>query len=250
MDEPLRCSTIFSPGCERMLHAPAWYHGDEWIVDCGRRTGPHLREELPEHLLRSLAASPASDVRVAVLAHPNVPSDLVDHMLDDPNWDVRRTAVRRTSDVAALRSAARDEWHVRVAVASNPSSPTDLLEELARDRDQTVAVNAVLNPSAPPKLVNRAALSRRDHVRWWALHQTSSRKLMRAAATSADTDNRSWLAGNPNLPLDVLTTLAEDPSRAVRRKVAAHPACPPELKQRLEATLAPGRATFTADEKE
>ncbi|MGW2378153.1 variant leucine-rich repeat-containing protein [Kitasatospora sp. NPDC001683] len=250
MEEQRPCNTVFTPGCERMLQAPAWYHADEWIVDYGRRTGPRLREDLPEHLLRTLAASPASDVRVAVLAHPGTPSDLVDQMLDDPVSDVRRSAVGRTSDIAALRSAARDEWDIRAAVASNPNTPADLLEELARDPDQQVRVFVILNPAVPPKLVNAAALSRQDHVRWWALYRTTNRKLMRAAAMSASTENRSWLAGNPNLPLDVLTALAEDPSRGVRRKVAANPACPPELRQRLEAALDPGHAAFTADRQD
>ncbi|MEU4584439.1 hypothetical protein AB0F92_20445 [Kitasatospora aureofaciens] len=250
MEEQLPCNTVFTPGCARMLQAPAWYHGDEWLEDYGRRTGPRLREDLPEHLLRTLAASPASDVRVAVLAHPHTPSDLIDRMLDDPAWDVRRSAVGRTANVTALRLAARDEWYIRVAVASNPNTPADLLAELARDRDQQVQVSVVLNPAVPPRLVTAAALSRKDVVRWWALYRTTNRKLMRAAATSADTENRKWLADNPNLPLDVLTALAEDPSRGVRSRVATNPACPPELRQRLEAALALGRASFTADQEQ
>ncbi|MEE1782404.1 hypothetical protein PUR71_05635 [Streptomyces sp. SP17BM10] len=238
MDEQRLCNTVFTPGCERMLQGPGWYHPDEWIEDYGRRTGPHLREDLPEALLRTLADSPASDVRVAVLGHPDVPSDLVDRMVGDPHWDVRRSAVARTGDEAALRAAARDEWTVRVAVASNPRTPADLLEGLARDRDQQVRVSVVCNPSAPPELVTAAARRGFDHVvRRWALWATTGQRLMRAAATSADAENRRWLAGNRNLPADVLALLAEDPSRDVRYAVATNPACPPDLRQRLEATL-------------
>ncbi|MEV7602831.1 hypothetical protein AB0O91_36220 [Kitasatospora sp. NPDC089797] len=247
MEEQLPCNAVFAPGCDRMLQAPAWYHGDEWIMDCGRRTGPRLREDLPEHFLRTLTASPAADVRVAVLAHPHTPSDLVDRMLDDDAWDVRRSAVGRTTDVAALRRAARDEWYIRVAVARNPSTPAELLAKLARDRDQQVRVFAVLNPATPPRLVTAAARSRKDIVRWWALYRTTDRKLMRATAASTDPDNRKWLAGNPELPLDVLATLAEDPSPAVRRNVAANPACPPELRRQLETALAPDFTAYTAD---
>ncbi|MFD7907948.1 hypothetical protein ACFV4F_04325 [Kitasatospora sp. NPDC059722] len=238
MDEQRPCNTVFTPGCERVLEGPDWYHPEEWIEDCGRRSGPSLRDDLPEHLLRTLAESPASDVRVAVLAHPDVPSDLVDRMLGDPDWDVRRGAVGRTRDAIALRAAARDEWTVRVAVAANPHTPAELLNDLARDRDQQVRVSAVCNPSAPPELVTAAARKRFDPVvRRWALWATTSRRLMRAAATSADTENRRWLAGNRNLPPDVLTALAEDPSRDVRYAVATNPACPPDLRNRLEATL-------------
>ncbi|MFJ8443402.1 hypothetical protein [Kitasatospora griseola] len=88
------------------------------------------------------------------LAHPDVPSDLVDRMLDDPVENVRRSAVGRTGDIAALRLAARGEWFIRVAAASNLNAPADLLEELARDRDQQVRVAVVLNPSVPPALVS------------------------------------------------------------------------------------------------
>ncbi|MFF2548623.1 hypothetical protein ACFVUY_39520 [Kitasatospora sp. NPDC058063] len=242
MDEQRICSSVFAPGCERMLRAPTWCHPDEWIVDYGRRTGPSLRKDLPEHFLRTLAASPASDIRVAVLAHPDTPVDLVDRMLDDRASDVRRSAVGRTTDVVALRSAARDEWTIRHAVASNPNTPADLLEALSRDRDQHVRVAVVLNPSTPRRLVDAAVGSKLDHVRWWALQRTTSQKLMRGAAASADTENRSWLAGNPNLPLDVLTALATDPSHGIRYRVATNPICPPELRERLVATLDPGPA--------
>ncbi|MEU3562329.1 hypothetical protein [Kitasatospora sp. NPDC006786] len=107
---------------------------------------------------------------------------------------------------------------------------------------QHVRVAVVLNPSTPRRLVDAAVGSKLDHVRWWALHRTTGQKLMRSAAASAGTENRSWLAGNPNLPLDVLTALATDPSQGIRYKVATNPICPPELRERLVATLDPGPA--------
>ncbi|MHA6758825.1 variant leucine-rich repeat-containing protein [Streptacidiphilus sp. PAMC 29251] len=241
MEDQLPCHTVFKPGCARMLQAPTWCHEDEWTTDGGRRTGPSLREDLPERHLRILAASPAPDVRVAVLTHPGTPPDLVDRMLDDPTSHVRSTAIRRTTDVTALRLGARGEWYVRVAVASNPNTPGRLLAKLARDRDQQVRVSVVLNPAVPPRLVDKAARSRNDVVRWWALYRTTDRKLMRATATSGDAEDRQWLADNPHLPLDVLTVLAEDPSPRVRGKVAAHPACTPDLRRRIEAGPNPGR---------
>ncbi|QKW23405.1 hypothetical protein HUT16_33825 [Kitasatospora sp. NA04385] len=132
----LPCRAVFTPGCDRMLRAPDWQHPDARTADrhrCAdrhRRTGHDLREDLPEHLLRTLASSEDAEILVALLNHPRVPSDLVDGMLDDPSEDIRRAATYRTGDVDALWRATEDVWTVRLAVASNPRTPADLRRRL------------------------------------------------------------------------------------------------------------------------
>ncbi|MFE2410790.1 hypothetical protein ACFXDE_20850 [Kitasatospora sp. NPDC059408] len=225
MDGELLCGETYADGCGRALAAPAWCHEGE---------RPALRDGLPDEVLRTLAASTSSAVRLAVARYATAPADVVDRLVTDRHEAVRVHAVTRTRSERALYQAAlRGSRPVRNAAAGNPHTPAAALQRLGGDPDVEVRISVVTNPAAPPALVDAAVRDPHRYVRWWALARTTDAALLRTAAASAYRREREWGAGNPHCPPDVLARLARDRSPRVRARVAANPACPAHLRLQL-----------------
>lgn len=139
-------------------------HADDSGVLCRRAVASN--DACPMDLLASLASDPDSEVRLGVLMNPNCPQELVDRLVDDSHPHVRMWALRSTTNLTAIRTAASSVAAAdRQSVASNPATPSSVLTELADDSDTTVRAYVAHNESTPMEILRKLRNDPETYVR-------------------------------------------------------------------------------------
>ena len=208
--------------------------------------------------LARLAKSADEDVRRTVARNPTTPSEVLAVLATDAHPFVRLAAASNDAlDVDLLAGLAYDdEPRVRVSVARNGRLDPTLIRELLHDKDRDVRLAALRNPSvrsddkaqaeqereqawraaAPSNaVVQEMVLNTRAEVRVqpaWD-RRTTPDVLRFLAGDRRSATVRRAVAANPNAPVDVLASLADDKDEEVRQAVAFNGATPSSVLSEL-----------------
>jgi hypothetical protein len=147
-------------------------------------------------------------------AAPEALADLVSRAKREPRVQRALAANPRTPPPALRRLGRVDRWDVRALVAANPSTDVRTLDQLACDESWAVGVALASRPDLPPRVLEGA-----DD---WTAHE------------------RFALAGNPEVPVEIVERLLDDDVVYVRGRAAANPRARPEsLRARVQAMTEP-----------
>lgn len=210
-------------------------------------------DTIATELLETAVAAKEWKTRHRVARMPSAPTDLLERLATDSDYDVRSAvAANPATPMAIIVELVHDaNATVRKAVATRPDLAEQLIEQLALDLDDGVRAAALANDRCPPVNVGiRQALDEQLPIatEWFerlviadgsvpvevARHPDIPVDLLRTLAASSSWRVREAVALNPRTPVDALETLAIDNDRDVRRGVAAHHAIP--LSVRLALT--------------
>lgn len=213
-------------------------------------------------------------VRATTLQNPSTPAAGLEEFLDSPDVWVRAALARRPDlpDGVHRRLAADPDRLVRREAAANPAVGEALIHALAADPDRSVRTAVTANPALPMPLLRRLAPAVRLGTELWPRVAAASPEELDDLARSTTAQLRALAAAHPDLPADLVATLADDTDPAVVRRLAAHPAlsparlralaerhgpalhsslaghpnCPPDLLHAMAGTAAPGHDTLLA----
>ena len=218
-----------------------------------RHPNPKLRYQsiynpnfLPE-LWQQLAEDESAVVRGAIARHADCPIALLETLARDEDKEVRsKAAANPKAPVRLLETLSRDSApEVRAAVAENANAPLVLLEKLAQDEDVSVRRAVVCNSAIPRSLQEK-----------WRYRLERSIELERSIGLRGvgrlydpDTDDLPLLLleyartpvpfvrfvtlMHPLAPADALREASESVWWWERYAVAANPATPAEILERL-----------------
>jgi hypothetical protein len=171
----------------RVFHHPTYPVA--WIDEVARVTNADGRDMmdgygaaqhpfLTDALYRQLAQHGYSCTRSNLLAHANLPDDVLAQLLADPvvaqaafrhpRVDARRVGLDHAQAHDRAMATMSNDMKMAVAAAAAPWCPAPLLERLARDDERWVWRNALTNPRAPLAVVEALAQDADPEVRKWA----------------------------------------------------------------------------------
>jgi hypothetical protein len=221
----------------------------------------------PADAVARLARHPEARVRAMVAARPDLGTDLVAELREDPDEEVRMRAglhpVPRTwAEYWAIHAvmghgpdcicpitepatepspdwfaacAASEEPVLRRVAASWPGLPAELVEALAQDDDEEVRIRlACHHPLAPPHLLLDVFVTRPAHRPYLLTLPAFPRTGRTHLIGHPDPEVRALAAADPTLTEPPV----EDPDESVCRAAASNPSLTP---QALEALLADAR---------
>jgi len=187
-------------------------------------------------------------LRMAALQNPSTPAAGLDRFPGSPDIWVRATLAGRPelSDDAYRRLAADRDSRVRREAAANPAVGEALIRALAADPDRSVRNAVAANPALPMSLLKQLAPAVRMGTELWPRIAAASPEELHDLAHSTTAQLRALVATHPDLPIDLVTTLAGDPDPSVAKRLARHPALTPHrlhaLAERHGPTLYPALA--------
>lgn len=213
------------------------------LVELAQVRDPEVRAEVAKSavatpaILEALALDPEDSVRLTVARNAKTPVDVLQSLLSDVSSNVRIAALsNEASPVNARAAAARDtEPKVRQRLAALTDTSVDVLRELTQDQEAAVRMAVAYNLDTPPELLAKLAEDPDAEVRLAVALGTGVTasggrypNYRRPApdavlvALSSDDDPRIRIAssGNPQLPIEALEVLANDPDPDVRGHVA------------------------------
>lgn len=110
-----------------------------------------------------LASSPEREVRGAIATSPHTPIPVIDRLAEDRDPMVRRYALARTTNIAALTNATTPgrEGLIASSAHSNPAAPVANLVAGLASKDRAVRLAAWCNPTTPlePRLQLSASVA-------------------------------------------------------------------------------------------
>ena len=147
----------------------------------------------PGHLLKTLAIDNETEVRRGVARNPNLSSELCRRLAaDSESWVRAGIAFRSDLEPVVIRMLANDvSIDVLAGLGRNPGTPEILLAAIAQHSDRDVRRAVILNPQAPPVV-------------------------LRTLVEDPYGFNRAQLCRHPNMNLQGLWQLFEDPEPMVR----------------------------------
>ncbi len=231
------------PRASRIAIAESEYADVELLRQLGgsRSIHPRVRGAVasnpntPEDLVRDLAGQ-AIAARAGAARNPKTPEELLRKLSEDDKEEVRLgCASNESTPEDILREFALEEnLEFRRTIAKNRATPSDILEKLATSGDTATRQAALDNPSTPEEiveLIERATL-KQNHFHAWTVFADPELPVDDAIKL-ADPDLGEFAAHlaaqHPQLPPELLETLADHPSSVVRYMVAANPETPAEI---------------------
>lgn len=114
----------------------------DWYVQVGVAENPAAPANLLRYLFRKKPQH--AEVRRAVARNVKCPQDIMDEILEDPEWTVREgLALNQECPTEILGELSQDKsWEVRRMVARNPKTSKGTLWMLRKDPDNLVATIA------------------------------------------------------------------------------------------------------------
>jgi hypothetical protein len=178
-----------------------------------------LRNQVPEALLESIAASEDHFVRRVAAMNPHIPPHLLKTLTIDPEQVVRHAVAQheRTPSSCLVELAKDVVNEVRGRVARNRSAPAMVLIELAQDEDEGVRRSVAENPSTPQEVLLFLAKDAQSTVRTAVAGNVSTpAPALEFLATDGEEDVKAAVAKNPATPEGVLVSLTIDEAPSVR----------------------------------
>ena len=167
-------------------------------------------------LLAILAKCPQWDVRVKVVQHPHVTEQILETMVNDESYEVRRAIAKHAKFASILKRMSRDEEDmVRADVAENPFTPQEVLEELLNDPEAYVIDNMACNPKAPADIL-RKIVAKGIGLKHVANNPNAPLDVLEVLMKSDDDEVRAYLSLNEHLTIDMLKELVKDERCCVR----------------------------------
>ena len=114
----------------------------DWYVQVGVAENPAAPVDLLRYLFRKKPQH--AEVRRAVARNVKCPQDIMDEILEDPEWTVREgLALNQECPTEILGELSQDKsWEVRRMVVRNPKTSKGTLWMLRKDPDNLVATIA------------------------------------------------------------------------------------------------------------
>lgn len=114
----------------------------DWYVQVGVAENLAAPVDLLRYLFRKKPQH--AEVRRAVARNVKCPQDIMDEVLEDPEWTVRQgLALNSECPTEILRELSKDKaWEVRRIVVQNPKTSKDVLKIMRKDSDKLVATIA------------------------------------------------------------------------------------------------------------
>lgn len=114
----------------------------DWYVQTGVAENPAAPVDLLRYLFRK--KNQHAEVRRAVAKNHKCPQDVMDEILNDPEWTVRQgLALNQICPKEILAELSQDKnWEVRRTVALNPKTSKGTLWMMRKDPDKLVATTA------------------------------------------------------------------------------------------------------------
>ncbi|MFF5772100.1 hypothetical protein ACFY8V_32215 [Streptomyces californicus] len=206
------------------------YEGRLTAADTDPRARPDVALALldtgagPAAWARRLAADPVVEHREKLAACPNLPPDVLDTLLADPEAHVVAEAALRAPAHVAARLAAHPRAEVRRAVAANEAAPPSALASLLDGDGPPATHRCPAHEGEPPSSDHGPA----PEPFWDGLHTCAAHELIRAALH------------NPATPAEAVTRFADHPSRLLRWPLAARRDLTPEVYETLARDPVPG----------
>lgn len=167
------------------------------VADRHHRPRYGVAENLKPSAVDIAMRAPDSWVRAILARRHDLPADVQQRLLVDPEREVRGSVARSTRDEDVLRTLAHDhDSLVRSVLASLRLTPDDVIEALSRDADRTVRCSVVTSYRASEDQLQRLLRDKSSAVRDCVVHWYSRRA-------------------------DVLAALEDDPHPDISRYVAA-----------------------------
>ena len=141
--------------------------------------------EVPQRLLRILAADPAFAVRAAAASNGACTSEMLLRLGADRRGEVRQwVAAHSTTPAQILPQLSNDRaFAVRAEIAARSDCPQGAIERLACDEHPAVRTGAARNPQLPPGLYRRLAHDAQIDVRRAAMRNHIARRRCEQAET-------------------------------------------------------------------
>lgn len=167
-------------------------------------------------LLAILAKCPEWFVRAKVVKHPHVTEQILETMVNDEEYEVRRAIAKHVKFASILKRMSRDEDSmVRADVAENPFTPQEVLEELLNDPVEFVTYNMSCNPKAPADIL-RKIVAKGIGLKNVANNPNAPLDVLEVLMKSDDNETRMYLTFNEHLTINMLKELAKDKCYSVR----------------------------------
>lgn len=168
----------------RLLERRALSESEAMMLE---RFGDHWFQQL-------LPGNPITAVLHLLASNPSIPTSMIERLAGSSDEEVRRAvAYNPSTPIETLKSFRTPGAYslMNESLARNPRMPADVLTDMYRNREANKASFA-MNPGCPPELMREIAEHEGDF-------------------------ERTWLAGNVNLPEDLMVKLEKDPSENVQR---------------------------------
>ncbi|MFI1191196.1 hypothetical protein [Streptomyces californicus] len=212
------------------------YEGRLTAADIDPRARPDVALALldtgagPAAWARRLAVDPVVEHREKLAACPDLPPDVLDTLLADPETQVVAEAALSAPAHVAARLAAHPCTEVRRAVAANEAAPPSALAFLLNGCGSPATHGCPACEGEPPSPDHGPP---HDHdltpaPSWDGLHTYAAHELLRAALH------------NPATPAEAVSPFADHPSRPLRWPLAARRDLPPKTYETLARDPVPG----------
>lgn len=174
-------------------------------------------------------AGAIQDIQLATVMNPATPPHVLAGFAGHPSALIRwQLARRRDLPSEVYRRLAADPIPgVRWDLAENPAIGEPLIRVLATDTSSDLRRRLALNPAVPLDVLATAATSARIGPTLVPRVATASAEELRRLAASGVRQLRMLVAQRPDLPPDLVNTLAGDPDPAVATSIASHPGLSP-----------------------
>lgn len=270
---------LVAPGlAEALAENPALSR--EAITKLARSRNATVRIKLARHrnaprdVLLTMAKDKELTVKWAVAENPSSPGEILEELAQQKGTASHVAANRACPPRVLAALAQNPDTYVRCCVAGNMSCPEILLQSLAQsadkevrgyvagnaacpkyllvslssDEEEDVRAAVAANASCPEEVAAVLASDASDKVRDYLSERKEMEASRRAKADSeheADTHGVATVAANPDrwarlrvaknelCPVEVLMALSEDPEQPVRQAVALNPACPGEVRDAI-----------------
>ncbi|MFE7766727.1 hypothetical protein [Streptomyces sp. NPDC057438] len=238
-DDLSHAQTLRLAGRSELNGVPLAYRGRLTAADVDPTAQPRVALALLDEgtgdpaWARLLVADPVVDHRERLAACPGLPADVVETLVADQDIGVVVELARWAAPDVAARLARHPHAEVRRAVAANASAPPDVLAALVGGEGLPPARNCLVCDRDAPPFMHGPDCPRSDcELRPGASCDGSHE------STALDT---LWAAlENPATPAHAVADLADHPSAALRRALAARPGLPPRTYARLAEDPTPG----------
>lgn len=149
--------------------------------------------------------------------------EIVANRTDTP-WEVLNLLARREGRIGRIS---------RAGLAVNPATPAEVLKDLAQDDASEVRRGVAINPVTPVEILAVLAKDKNQGVRHNVAHHPATpveirTQVLTVLAKDKDIDERCYIARHFDSPV-ILTMLAKDDVREVRRDVAKNSVAPIEV---------------------
>jgi hypothetical protein len=224
--------------------------------------------QTPAEILKILARDPEVQVRVCVAENLKTSKADLKRLVSDKDSQVRAAVANNgstTADVLLLLLSDNDKG-VQEALSNHPNTPVEIVEKLSKSKDKFIRGNIASRNDISEKISNILA---KDKDEWVRRHLAENKSISRASLDKLSKDKDSLvreklmsnsslpidevpsiensnsvkvaLATNPNIPLDLLAQLAQNPDegflngsfRRIRAMVGKNPAINLEIAEEL-----------------